>query len=142
MEFLRNALIVFMLLIPTGFAQTSPTAVDRSQLGGKYSGRAQEQGGGPRWTDMAVSFGKPADDGRFTGSVQAFRAGPNCGRPLPVSGEVLPDGSVRMEIKTGSDVPAGCERTYDLKLLAGGRLSGTSAFSGYKFDVELKRTGD
>ena len=142
MEYLRNVLIGFMLFIPTSFAQTPATSTDRLQFGGQYSGRAQEQGGGPRSTDMAVTLGKPADDGRFTGSVQAFRAGPDCGRPLPVSGEILPDGSVRMEIKSGSGVPAGCERTYDLKLTAGGRLSGTAAFGGYKFDVELKRTGD
>jgi len=138
MHYVCKGLIAFVLLNPIASAQT----VDRSQLAGKYSGRAQEQGGGPRWTDMAVTLGKPSDDGRFTGSVQAFRAGPSCSRPLPASGEILADGSVRMEIKGGGDVPSGCERTYDLKLQGGNRLSGTAVFGGSKFDLDLKKVGD
>lgn len=91
---------------------------------------------------MAVTLGKPSDDGRFIGSVQAFRAGPSCGRALPVSGEINADGTVRMEIKAGSDVPSGCERSYELKLTGGTRLNGTAAFGGNKFDVDLKKVGD
>ena len=64
------------------------------------------------------------------------------GRALLVSGEILTDGSVRMEIKAGSDVPSGCERTYELKLLGGNRLNGTAAFGSNKFDVDLKKVGD
>ena len=143
MRYLSSILIGFIVFISFVSAQTpAPTNADRAQLPGKYSGRAQEQGGGPRWSDLEISLGKVAEDGRFTGTVQAFRAGPACGRRLPLSGELLPDGSVRMEVKQGSDVIAGCERTYDLKLIPGGRLTGTSIFGGNRFDIELKRVGD
>ena len=137
-KILTAGLIAFVCLLPVASAQT----FDRSQLGGRYSGRAQEQGGGPRWTDMAITLTKPSNDGRFTGSIQAFRAGPQCGRPLPASGEILTDGSVRMEIKAGGDVPSGCERTYDLKLVGDNRLTGTAVFGGNKFDLDLKKVGD
>jgi hypothetical protein len=104
-------------------------------IAGTYSGRAQERAG-PNWSDIDLTIKEVSADGRISAIVQAFRAGPTCGRPLPMNGQ-MKDGAIRLEVKEGA--PSGCERTYELTLSPDGGLVGTSVYGGKTFDLQFKR---
>ncbi|MDB5902788.1 MAG: hypothetical protein JWM26_1666 [Betaproteobacteria bacterium] len=88
---------------------------------GEYAGKLQEEGGSGT-ADVKLSIRDVTKDGRVTAHVQASPARIACGKPLPASGIMLNDGSMKLEVDAGA--PDGCERVYNVKA-AGGTVSGT-----------------
>jgi hypothetical protein len=131
-----SRLIAWVLFLCSVTAVSAEAGEPANISPGSYSGRAQEQGG-PGWSDVDLVIKEVSADGRITAVVQAYRAGPTCSRPMPMSGQTTPDGGIRLEVKEGA--PAGCERIYQLKTLPDGGLVGTSLFNGKTYNLQFKR---
>ena len=115
-------LVVLLSFVSVALAQTSAPGVTGSPpAAGEYSGTVQEWAGGGS-SDIKLNIRNITADGRVTGHVQSSGGRKSCARRQPLSGIVLPDGSMRLEVNAGA--PEGCERIYNIKAESGG-VSGT-----------------
>lgn len=115
-------LVLFVSLTSGALAQTAtPGAPGTPPPTGDYSGTVQEWAGGGS-SDIKMNIRNITADGRVTGRVSAQGGRKSCARNLPLSGIVLPDGSMRLEVNAGA--PEGCERIYNVKAESG-NISGT-----------------
>lgn len=99
---------------------------------GEYAGTARQD----KALDVSLSIHESKAGGRFTGTVVVHQAAAPCNARFPLSGEIRPDGAVRIDSREG--VAPGCERHFDL-MLAGNDLTGTMTATGNTFQVKLKR---
>ena len=114
--------LIFLSFVAGAIAQQTPApAAGGSQPApGEYSGTLQEWAGAGS-SDVKMTIRNITGDGRVTGSVQATHALKFCLKRLPMSGIVLPEGRMRLEVNAGA--PEGCERIYHVKVESG-TLSG------------------
>ena len=112
------ALIVLFASFTSGaLAQTAaPGATGSPPATGEYSGTVQEWAGGGS-SDVKLHIRHVTADGRVTGHATAAGGRKACARRLPLSGIVLPDGAMRLEVNAGA--PDGCERIYNVKAESG-----------------------
>jgi hypothetical protein len=111
----------------------APPEIAASLPSGQYAGRAHRDGKG---FDVSLVIEQTTPGGRLAGTVVVHKAPPPCEALFPVSGEIFPGGSVRIESKEG--VIHGCERTLDLKLV-GDELTGTLVASEGAFPIKLTK---
>jgi hypothetical protein len=115
-------LVLLVSSMSGALAQTSASGAAGSRpAAGEYSGSVQEWAGGGS-SDIKMNIRNITADGRVTGTVQSSGGRKSCARRLPLSGIVLADGSMRLEVNAGA--PEGCERIYNVKAEAGS-ISGT-----------------
>lgn len=112
-------IVLFASFTSGALAQTGATGSPPAT--GEYSGTVQEWAGGGS-SDVKLHIRHVTADGRVTGHATAAGGRKACARRLPLSGIVLPDGSMRLEVSAGA--PEGCERIYNVKAESGS-ISGT-----------------
>lgn len=118
---------------PTAAPTAAPPEIAASLPSGQYAGRAHRDGKG---FDVSLVIEQTTPGGRLAGTVVVHKAPPPCEALFPISGEIFPGGSVRIESKEG--VIHGCERTLDLKLV-GDELTGTLVASEGAFPIKLTK---
>jgi hypothetical protein len=115
-------LILSVSLASGALAQVpAPGVTGSPPPAGDYSGTVQEWAGAGS-SDIKLNIRNITADGRVTGHVSASGGRKSCARSLPLSGIVLRDGAMRLEVNAGA--PEGCERIYNVKAESGS-VSGT-----------------
>jgi hypothetical protein len=118
---LATVLFLSMPFIAGAAERAAPPGTVALPPPGDYAGKLQEDGGSGS-ADLKLTIRDVTKDGRVTARVQAAPARVACAKPLPASGIMLNDGSMRLEVDAGA--PDGCERVYNVKA-AGGVVTGT-----------------
>jgi hypothetical protein len=135
----RGSVAVTLLLLvaggPVGRAYaaspiTVPPEVIARLPSGEYSGGAQNHA---RAFDVSLVVHESKPGGRFQATAAVHPAPAACGAQIPLSGEMRPDGAVRID-----SMAAECPRRFELRL-AGEELKGTMTGPEGPSQVILKK---
>lgn len=121
---LRSDAVALLLLFASSVAGTayaaSPATVPPEVVArlpsGEYAGGARNHA---RTFDVSLVVHESKPGGRFQATAAVHPAPAACGTRFPVSGEMRPDGAVRID-----SLAADCPRRFELRL-AGEELKGT-----------------